>query len=307
MPTTLFNLTAGSIFWEKSETEVSQNEIAFVTIKVVGYTPASQSIEVALSLVPALLPISASGPVGNSIGLTNGELQRRSARYDGDGTIRLDAEYKAYVGSLTNGPGGGTGEQSAPEDKIGKRIQTSEEPLLTHPLPQTQFPTAQVNMLSALISGYIRPSSDVSQEDGGSPVGEFVRQNPTTGSWDSIVTFSTTAYTVTMNGQSVSATPLDYARYIKAGITTWKNTGTVLTWSCARKEACNDAELDSVGSVVEPPIAPTITDKQWFYEGINETHETNSLYQIEREYTLTGKGGALSGIYAGGTGEIIEI
>lgn len=307
MPSTLFNVTSGAITWDKEETEVTQDEVAFVDIKAVGWTDSTnQALDTALLLTPLIMPITAAGPVGIATKLANAEIQRVGIRY-AEGMFRIEATYKAFVGDVTEGPGGGSDEQVAAQDKVGKRIQTTEEPLLTHPLVQTKFPKEQFNMLSALISGYIRPASDVSQETGGSPIGEFVRQDVDTGAWDNIVTFSDEQYSVTMNNDVVISSPLTYARIIKSGVTTWKCPGTVLTWSAVRKARTSAGEINSIGSVVSPPIADNVDGRDWFFDGLNETQVTDSIFQIEREYTLSGPGGAIGDIYAGGSGEIASI
>jgi len=300
MPSTLIGIASGAIKWDKSETDVSQDEIAFVNIKIVGYTAASQDLATAIMLVPATLPISSNGPVGNATQLSTAELQRRGARFDGDGTIRIDATYKCQVAAITTGP---TGDENATEDKTGLRIATEEAPRLTHPVAM-KFPRTELNLLSGLINGYIRTNWDIDQESGGGGSKEFVRQDPTTGKWDNEVTFSDTEYSVTLSGADITASPLDFARIIKTSQKTYKASTQMFTWTGVRRSSAPASELNKVGSISNPDRAPDVTDREWFYEGLMQDQQTNNIYSFIREYQLSGPGGALKQLYAGGTGDI---
>lgn len=301
MPSDTINITAGAITWDKSETEVSQDEVAYVNIRCVGYTATEgQDIATALTLVPKLIPVSDSGPVGNAFMLSASELHRRAASFDGDGTIRLAVDYKCQVAAISTNP---DGDENAAEDKTSKRITTIEEPLLSHPVAR-KFPRTELNMLSGLLNGYIRTAWDLSQEAGETTGPEFVRQNPSTGRWDQAVTFSATAYTVSLSGKNITASPVDFARIIKAGITTYRAATQTFCWSGVRKTEVKPKELNQVGTIINPERAPEVNDREWFFDGLMEDQVTDSTYRFDREYLLSGPGGALKQLYAGGTGDI---
>jgi hypothetical protein len=301
MASTTYSVSEGSITWDKEESEVTQDEVAYVDIKAVGWTKAANTAS-AMYLIPDYLPVTSSGPCGAASIFSTAQLFRRGAKF-AEGMIRVEATFRAYVGNPSNGPGGGTEEQNSTSDKTGLRIATVEEPLLTHPVAQ-KFPRTQINLLSALISGFIRTNWDVEQEEGGSGDKEFVRQDPTTNEWSVEARFSETEYSVTVAGRTITASPLDFARFIKASVTTYKAQSQNFTWTGVRKTPASASELNKVGSIVNPQRAPNVTDREWFYDGLMENQVTADLYEFSREFILSGPGGAFKQLYAGGTGDI---
>ena len=306
MPSVTYGLSTSAIKWEQAETELSQDERGYADIKAVGYVKyTGATISSALILVPAVMPISASGPCGADPNLANSELQTRNARFEGDGMIRVEAKYRKILAAIISGPGGGTGEETAEQDKVGLRINTQQEPLLTHPLAQTKFPRTELNLLSGLINGYIRTNWDIEQETGGSGEKEFVRQNPADNyRWTQEVKFSETEYSVSIAGDTVSASPLDFARIIKAGVTFYESPSQVLTWDSVRNASISATEMNSVGSVVNPPVAPAVNGRDWFYTGVIQQQVTKDTFTLGREFLLSGYGGALKQLYPGGRGDI---
>lgn len=301
MPSEKFKIYDSEIAWEKEESEVTQDEIAYVDIRAVGWTSCSDTAS-AMALIPDTLPVTSSGPCGAASLYLGAQIHRRGARFS-DGMIRVEATYRAYVGTLVNGPGGGTEEANASADKTGLRISTVEEPILTHPVAM-KFPRTEINLLSALINGFIRTNWDIEQEVGGSGDKEFVRQNASTGEWSVEAKFSETDYSVTVSGETITASPLDFARLIKAQIVTYKSANQIFTWNGVRKIKASASELNKVGSVVKPQRAPSVNDRDWLYDGLNENQSTADLYEFSREFILSGPGGAIKQLYAGGSGDI---
>lgn len=304
MSSTLFNVTSGSITWDKEETDITQDEISYVDIKVVGWTQSTtQGVVAALVLIPEHLPINDAGPVGNDHNLTGAELQRRGIKYS-DGMFRLEATYKFYTGTVIGGPGGGSDDKNAVEDKTSLRISTTSQPLLTNPVAM-KFPKQERALLSALISGYIRVGIEL-ETTGEAKTGgkEYLKQNVDTGAWDVEAKFSTTSYSVSLSGKTIEASPADYAKLIVAGVTEYDAPTVVFTWNGVRKDGVSASELNKVGSIVKPDRAPTVTDREWLYSGLNEDQITESIHNFQREYLLSGKGGAYKQIYAGGTADI---
>lgn len=312
MPAELFNVSSGSITWDKEESEVARDDVAFITVSATGWTSGDQDLATAAALVPAYLPVTEDGPCGAAYLIADAELQRGRVRY-ADGMIRIEATYKKVLAEVIEGGGDGLNDRS-PSDKVHKRISVTSEPLLSHPLVVNQFPYSQVGILAGLISGAIRPWSAIIIDSGTGnpdeyPAGkEFVRQNPTTNEWDIGVAFSTTVYSMEMGDDTVSASPLSYARLIKAGVTTYERSSTVLIWEAVRTESVSANEIDRVGSVVTlpPEIAPQVNDRDWIYVGMNENQSTENSFSIVREFSLSGPGGVSSEIYPGGTNSIMD-
>jgi hypothetical protein len=306
MPASTSGLSTSTIKWATDETEITRDERAYADITAVGYVKFSgATISGALGLVPAIMPIATTGPCGSDSNLLGSQLQTASAKFEGDGTIRVEGKYRKILVNIVNGPGGDTGEQTSDFDKVGLRINVQEAPILTHPLPQTKFPRKELNLLSGLLNGFIRTNWDIEQESGGSGDNEFVRQNPEDNyKWTQKVTFSETPYSVEIAGKSVTASPLDYARIIKAGVTTWEMPSSILTWDSVRNAGVSSNEMNGVGSVVNPPVAPAVNNRDWLYQGLNQQQVTDDTLTLGREFLLSGPGGALKQIYPGGTGDI---
>ena len=303
MSSTLFNVTSGAIFWDKEETEVSQDELAYVNIKCVGWTSATQSLGAAVLLVPKYMPTDEAGPAGASSQLTFASLQRRSSKYQ-EGMIRVDATYKCTVASVVGGPGGGGEEANAEDDKTSIRISIVEQPILSHPVAQ-KFEKEDLSMLSGLLNGYIKSGIELQSDGTPNPSGyEFVGQDADTKAYTKEAKFSETTKSATIAGKSVTASPLDFARIIRSGQSTYKAPAPYFTWSGVRKVGVTGTELNKVGSIINPSRAPKVTNREWFYEGLIEEQITDEIYQFQREFSLSEAGGALKQLYSGGTGDI---
>lgn len=303
MSSTLFNVTSGSIFWDKEETEVSQDELAYVNIKCVGWTAATQSLATAIILVPKYMPTDANGPTGLSTQFSNAPIQRKTSRYQ-EGMIRVDATYKCTVAAIINGPNGGGEEANAEEDKTSIRIAVVEQPILSHPVAM-KFATEDKSMLSGLLNGYIKSGIELQSDGTPNPSGyEFVGQDADTKAYTKEAKFSETTQSATIAGVSITASPLDFARIIRSGTTTYKAPSPYFTWSGVRRVGVTGSELNKVGSIIKPSRAPAVTNREWFYEGLIEEQVTDEIYQFQREFSLSESGGALKQLYAGATGDI---
>lgn len=308
MGSSLFNVSVGSIFWDKDQTKLTQDEYQFARISCVGWTSADQSLDVALSLVPSLMPVGTSGPCGSAPGLNGSIFQRRSSNFE-DGMIRVDVDYKCSLVASAQFPGQTVDQASSLFDKTALRIAVSEAPLLTHPVAM-KFPKSEIGLLSAYISGYIRCGLDLIAETGLSdPAGkEYVKQD-VYGKWSIEVKFSPTQYTA----EEITASPADYAKIIKAGITSYERSETVLSWTGTRKFEASPSELNSVGTIVIPNRAPKVNARQWFYTGINQNQVTTGggvgvdIYEFNKEYSLSGPGGAIKQLYKGGLLDINSV
>jgi hypothetical protein len=301
MANTNYGITSAAITWEVEETEVSQDEVAFVSIDCRGVVSSNgATLDTAMALIPKKIPISASGPVRLATAYTNAELQKKSARY-ADGNIEVTAKYRKPVADITSGPGGGTEEQTSESDRTSLRLAATDEPILTHPVVQA-FPKADVRQLKNLIEGDIRPNpldpTDTALPDYRSY--EFVTYDPVAQTWSKLHTFSPT--TVTSGG--ITASPYDFARFIAMGIDTYRTNTVSFKWSCTRKDPISPSELNKVSTVLTSAILPVVTDRQWLYEGASQDQVTDGYYTIEREFILSKPKGFFAKLYVGGTAEI---
>lgn len=296
MPAQTYGLSTSSIFWDVEQTDVNQDSVEYVTISCVGYMKASgNTLSNALTTIPFTIPITSSGPVLLSSELAGAGLNSRSVTFTGDGRIECRATYKLPASSLVNP---GQDEQtSSSADKFDLRVEVEEVPLLAHPVAQA-FPLASKNKLKNLLEGDIIANP---KYDGTTDTKEFIYSSDIDNASAVEVTFS--GSDITVNG--ISASPLDYARMIKAGIESYLRPAVRWTWQCARNTYPSNSELNKVGDVVSPPDAPNITDdRDWLYTGISVAHEADGAFTISREFVLSERGGALQEIYKGGGGTI---
>lgn len=298
MPADVYGLVNNAIWWNPEETDVSQSSVDFIEIRCSGLVKEeNQTLQGALVLIPSTCPISPEGPVGNSTGFATASLDTRGVRYGADGTIVVNATYKLPL-SNPSGGGGPTFSQQSDSDRFDLRVETEDAPLLTHPVA-IRFPLVEKNKLKNLMEGDVVPNPDY---NGTTDTVEFIYAvDMKTKSKDAECVFDDTD--VTFGG--VTASPIDYARCLLAGVDTYKRSSVRFQWSCTRTEGPDDAELNTVGDIVTSSVLPSVADdRDWFYAGVTSSHEAEGAYNITRDFTLSERGGALQEIYKGGSGSI---
>jgi hypothetical protein len=100
----------------------------------------------------------------------------------------------------------------------------------------------------------------------------------------------------------VTASPLDYARLIKAGIVTYQRKTVRHSRSVSRNKPAANADYKQVGTIVaSPPGAPSLASGyQWMLTGIIDTSSNDESWSTSYEYEASGAGGFLGVIYKGG-------
>jgi len=294
MARTTFGITTSAITWEKTKSEISVDEKGLAEISVEGAVNSTGiGLEAALALVPGTIPTTASGPIGLSTTYAGAKLSTKAASYE-DGTWQVRATYSKGGVSTTTFPDDDT--EQADEDRYERRIIVAEEPLLSHPVALA-FPTSQKNKLANLIANNIEPNLNY---DPGVPANaiEFVSLNAATGVMDVEVEFSDVDSTV----GGVTASPLDYARLIKAGILTYQRKSIRHSRSVTRESPAPNADYAKVGTVVpQPPGAPALAEGfQWMLTGIIDVSSNNDTWSSSYEYEASGAGGFLGVLYEGG-------
>lgn len=303
MSGTRHGISTSAITWEPTESEVVWNKTGGVAISVVGsvgVNGTSTSLDDAIQLLPSTIPISASGPIGNSTRYTGAVLVAPSARYMGDDTIQVSATYEIAVPESPSEPEGGEGTNSD-SDRARRQIVTEEAPILSHPIVQ-EFGVNERRALAALISGEVRPNPAYDENGSGKELHEFIR-DVENGSTIEEVEFDDQDQTL----DGVSASPLDYARMIAAGITTWKRPVIRHILTKNRNEPATNGEYGQVGEALQgsPQLAPSIDgDFQWFVNGITDETSNGLAWQTTYEYELSGAGGVLKHFYKNGDAEI---
>jgi len=293
-----FNITSNAITWEVEETEITQDEIAFVNIACSGYVDSKNTtIDQAIALVPQLIPINANGPVRLASTYRGAELQKKSARF-GEGNIQITATYRKAVGIQHAGPGGGTEEVTSASDKTSYRISNTEEPLLTHPVALL-FSEEDKRMLKNLMEGDIKPNDEQDKTKTWASY-EYVKLDPLTNEWSVEAIFNTESKTA----GGITASPSDYAKLIVSGIITYKRPTVVYNITGTRETSIDRSEVTNVGTIVSPPGAFSVPNKDWIYDGVNQDQITDANFTITREFSLSGAGGFLKQIYLRGTGDI---
>jgi len=295
-----FNITATAITWDVEETEITQDEIAFVNIACAGVVDSNGcTIDQAIDLVPGIIPISSTGPVRLATGYTGAQLQKKSARF-GDGNIHVTATYRKAVGVMFSGPGGpsDTGDQQSSSDKRSLRVASTDDPILSSPVALA-FDKKERRALKNLIEGDIKPNDETDTTKKWKDY-EFVKLDPATNEWSIEHKFSEDP----VSAGGVTCSPYEMALCITAGIDTYKNKTVVYRWSSTRDTPASTSELNSVSTVVKPPGAPAVADREWLYEGLNQEQFTDDNFTIDREFILSGPGGWLKQIYKNGTGDI---
>ena len=292
MAKTAIGITTSAITWEKTKSQINVDKTGLVEISVEGAVNSNGiGMEDALDLIPATLPSTSSGPIGLTSKYSGAALVTKSAFYE-EGTWQVSASYEKS-GALTSEFPDGT--EQSDNDRTERRIVVAEEPLLSHPVVLA-MPTADKNMLANLMRGNIEPNIDYDPDDAGSY--EFAALDAATGEYTVEKTFSATEYTA----GGVTASPLDYARLIKAGITTYQRKSIRHSVSTTRDNPAPNAEYRKVGTVVDqPPGAPTLADGfQWMLTGIIDASGNGETWAASYEYEASGPGGFLGIIYEGG-------
>lgn len=304
MPAQHYGYSTTSITWDQSETEVNQDSVDFVTITCVGHLKADgATLSGALLLVPDTIPINADGPVKSATELAGAALDTRVVSFGGDGRIEIRCTYKKSLSEILGGGGGSAGDVSD-ADRFNGRVELEEAPLLVHPVVG-KFPQAERSKLACLMKEIVIPNPN-HDPDGGNDK-EFIYAEDYDGVVkDTECSIDDTDYTV----GGITASPLDYARLIRAGVETYWRPTVRFVWRSSRDERPDNTELNEVGDVVDPAPSETPTasdDKDWIFWGAIWDHEAEGAYDIEREYQLSARGGAFSQIYKGGSADISEV
>jgi len=293
MAKTAIGISTSAITWEKTKSQINIDKTGLVEISVEGAVNSNGiGMEDALDLIPDTLPSTASGPIGATSKYSGAALVSKNAFYE-EGTWQVSASYEKS-GALTIEFPDGT--EQSDNDRTERRIVVAEEPLLSHPVVLA-MPTEDKNMLANLMRGNIEPNLNYDPDDPENDF-EFAALNAATGEYTVEKIFSATDYTA----GGVTASPLDYARLIKAGITTYQRKSIRHSVSTTRDNPAPNAEYRKVGTVVDqPPGAPTLADDfQWMLTGIVDSSGNGETWVSSYEYEASGPGGFLGAIYEGG-------
>ena len=293
MARTTYGITTTAITWEKTKSEISVNETGTAEITVEGAVNSTGiGLEAALELIPSTIPTGASGPIGATSKYAGAKLSTKSAGYE-DGTWQVRATYTKGEAQTSEFP---DGSEQADEDRYERRVIVQEEPLLSHPVAMA-FPTKDKNALANLIAGNIVPNLNYNP-DSEEQNFEFATFDAATGEATVPKEFSTETVTV----GEITASPLDYARLIKAGILTYQLKSIRHSWATTRNAPATNGQYQKVGAVVStPPGAPTLANSfQWMLTGIIDTSANGETWQTNYEYDASGPGGFLGVLYEGG-------
>jgi hypothetical protein len=292
-----FGITTSAITWEKEKSQIDIDATGLATISVEGAVNSTGiGLEAALNLIPATIPASSTGPLGTTSTYTGAKISTKSAFWEG-GTWQVSATYTKGGAQTAEFPDG-TDESAS--DRYTRQIVVVEEPIMTHPVA-IAFPIAEKNKLANLIQGRIEPNPDYDPESDSENY-EFGALNVDSGEFDVAVNFSTTAVT---SGE-LSASPLDWARLIKAGVLTYQRKTIRHTRETARNAPAPNVEYRRVGTVVDTPQgAPTLADGyEWMLTGIIDSSANNDSWSAVYEFEASGPGGYLGILYEGGSGVI---
>jgi hypothetical protein len=294
MARTTYGITTSAITWEQTKSDISVNETGLAEISVEGAVNSRGiGMEAAIELIPSSLPSGANGPIGACSKYAGAKLSTKGAMYE-DGTWQIKATYTKSV-SLTATYDEDGGEQSD-DDRYERRVVVAEEPIMTHPVAML-FPTKEKNKLANLLAGNIEPNMNYDPDDEDANP-EFVTINAATGEMDVKVEFEELEVTK----GDVTASPLDYARLIKAGIVTYQRKTVRHSRSVSRNKPAANADYKQVGTIVaSPPGAPSLASGyQWMLTGIIDTSSNDESWSTSYEYEASGAGGFLGVIYKGG-------
>ena len=302
MPAQTYGYSTTDIKWDLEQTNIDASSVDFVAISCVGYLKEDgASLSEALNAIPSLIEIGPDGPVKSDTGFENATLDTRHVKFSADGRIECKAVYKIPLSFVIDEPDEGTGGQTSDSDRFDLRVEVEDAPILAHPVA-IDFPLKEKNKLKNLQEGDIIPNPDYDPDGSPAVTDEFIRAIEVPGkSVGAPETFDNTPVSV----GGVTASPLDYARLLKAGIDTYKRPAVRWMWNTARTTRPDNSELNSVGDVVEPPNAPDIADgRDWLFNGTHDIEESPDAHTTSREYVLSERGGALKEIYKDGSGTI---
>lgn len=293
MARTAIGVTTSAITWEPLKSDMDVSDTADATITVVGAVDAHGiSLVAAYSLIPDTIPISPTGPVGNATELSGAKVGTKNVHGE-DGFWWITATYKKSLAPTADYDG----TERSNNDRAERRIILVQEPLLSHPVVRA-MPRKERNKLKLLLDGVIFPSPDYDPETEGSA--EFVKED--TDGEEVEMEFSDED--VTADG--VTASPLDYARLLKAGIETYSRKTVRHVWSISRNNPASNADYRKVGRIVtSPPLAPVLASGfQWMLTGIIDRTENGDAWNADYEYDASGAGGYLQEMYEGGGASI---
>jgi len=303
MSGTRHGITTTAITWEQEESDIEEDSTGkntITTVGSVGVNGTSVSLADAIDLIPLEIPISTSGPIGNATKYAGAKRSSRGAKFLADDTIQIRATYEISLPTnQLNSPEGDT--DTSDSDRAQRSIVSEDAPLLSHPIVQ-EFPAKERRLLCSLLQGDIRVNPRYDSAGAGSQLFEFIRDNETGDGIEEVI-FDTADATI----DDIEASPLDYARLLASGVTTWRRPVIRHTLVKSRNQPATFEEYGDVGSAssAAPDLAPSLPgDGEWFLNGITDTTENGESWTTNYEYERTGAGGALKAIYKGGTAEI---
>lgn len=296
MARTAIGVSTSAITWEPMESDIDLSETGEATIVVIGKVDSrNTSLWSALSLVPSTVPISPTGPIGNATDLSGAKLSSKSGNGE-ECFWSIRATYKKSLAQTADYDG----TQRSDNDRAERRVVVVEEPILSHPVARA-FSIQSRNRLNALLSGVIIPNPEYGG-DGETAEDEFLAEDPDTGKFTVPIEFES----ATETSDGVTASPIDYARLIKAGITSYSRKTVRHVWSTSRNNPATSSEYRAVGKIVSsPPLAPSLASGfQWMQTGIIDRTENGDTWNTDYEFDASGAGGFLAPIYAGGNATI---
>lgn len=298
MSATYHGITASAITWSQTESEIERSETGEATIRCLGHVEAGDTptaLENAEALIPDQIPISNSGPIGNSSAYTGAKYTSHSVRYSDESTIQISVVYKKAIVVTTADPDGTV---TSPSDRAQRSVAVEDVPILTHPVV-SEFPASEVQKLRSLLSGdaYANPAYKV---DGNADQQRKFLQVKEENEVE--VLFDDT----TATSDSITASPLDFARMIASGVDTYRCPRVRHSVSVTRESPASNAEYGKVGEVVSSPsLAPTLSGGQWFLDAIIDATDNGTTWQTNYEWTYSGFGGVMKYLYKGGKKELI--
>jgi len=303
MSATRYGIPENSITWEPAESQVEVNNVGGVIITIVGTVGvdgSSTSIADAVALVPSDLPISSLGPIGNSSRYEGAKLIDFGGRYMGDDTIQVSATYEIADPTGLQ-PGGNDLQTASDSDRAVRSIVAEEVPILAHPVVR-QFPATERAKLAAFIAGDVFPNPRYDAGGSGSQLWEF-RKYTDDGKAFEEVEFSATTYET---DDGIVSSPLNYARLISIGITSYRRPMIRHTITRQRNEPVPNETLTKVGEGIDftPALAPELLHGQWFLNGVSDSTTNGTTWTANLEFEYSASGGVLKDIYKGGIAEL---
>lgn len=303
MSATKYGISEGNIRWEPAESDLQVNNTGGVVINVTGTIDSSDgsvSLAQAIAMIPENLPVNQNGPIGEASEYSSAKLTDYGARYLGDDTIQINATYEI---AQENGvqPGGDPLTQEGDTDRTIRSIVSEEIPILSHPIVR-KFPAKQRSLLASLLAGDVQVNPRYDPDGSGNELWEF-RQYTEDGNDFEEVIFSQVEYET---DDGIISTPLNYARLIAIGITSYRRPIVRHTITRQRNEPVSNDVLKKVGEALDitPAFAPELQGGQWFLNGVNDSTTNGKMWTSQFEFEYTASGGALKDIYKGGNAEL---